>query len=260
MKQAIRALGWGANIFWIMLLFFAATIVYSASQLGFGFPEEPSTSTQNENLTLSLPFQVSNGGFYDVSNLNVTTQVNDENGSFISNSFTLVQLIPRGSNVSVTHNISISLDKMTTENLSYLLFNDSVFNVDVALKMNFANAIPCAVSTNFSLPWGAPISDLTIGNILIASPINTTHISVNVPLGFENHSVFGLNGTITLQLISGTNQLAGEGTVNFNTPSQSRYEDAVELATSGNPENIKEVRLFFETPLFRYGPVVIPLV
>ena len=253
MKQAVQALGWASNIFWIILLFFTVTVVYSAFQIRPGLGEEPSTSTLGGTMTFSLPFYLYNGGFYNISGLTITTLIRDENSALISDSSTPPQFIRRGTNVSITHRISISISQMTTETLSYLLFNDSIFNAEIGLKLNYAKAVPFKVSINRTMDWGAPLSNLTLGT---PTPTRTGAV---VPLSFENHSYFELNGTITLELVNIANQVVGEGNTNINVQPQSRYRTGVDVSISGDPTNIR-ARLYIQTSVFNYGPLVISLV
>lgn len=253
MRQAIRALGWATYIFWIILIFFTVTAVYSAFQLKLGF-RQPEVSASDGTLTASFPFSIANGGLYDISNLNISTQVRDNLGSHISDSSTFVQLVARGSNVSITHGMSINISQMTAENLSYLLFNDSVFDVSFALKLDYANAVPFRVSTNFPMPWGAPLSNLTIDSIAV-SPYNTD-FKATVSVSFENHSPFSLDGNMRLDLVNGTGGLLGSGTASI--PPQGGNVP-LEIIVS-DPSNIKEARLYFTTSVFSYGPVVFSLV
>jgi len=253
MRQAIRALGWATNVFWIILLFLTVTAVYSAFQISPEFGPYAMTA-YNGTVTASLPFYIDNGGFYDISNLNLTTRIKDNRGTPISDSSTFVQLIPRGSNASVTHNMSMSISQMTTENLSYLLFNDSTFYVDIALKLNYANAVPFKISTNSTMPWGAPLSNLTLDRP------NPTPMGAIVPLSFENHSFFELNGTMRLEIVDNTDHVVGQTVAVLNVQPQSSYGPGVYVSISGDPRNIRKARLTFQTTVFSYGPMVIPLV
>jgi len=253
MRQAIRALGWATNIFWIILLFFTVTAVYSAFQIRPGFGQ-PYTNTSDGTMIASLPFYIDNGGFYDITNVNLTTLVKDNGGLPISGSSTFVRAIPRGSNVSVTHNMTISINQMTTESLSYLLFNDSNLEIDIALKLDYADAVPFKISTNSIVPWGAPLSNLTIGKVS-ASPYNATHFRVIVPVDFENHSPFSLDGTMRLELTDNNDHLLVSGRSSI--PAQGGSVP-IEVFVS-DPTSIRKVRLSFATSIFNYGPVVIPI-
>lgn len=258
MRQVIRALGWATNLFWIILLFFAATAMYSALQIRPGFGQ-PYTNTSNNAITISVPFYVDNRGFYDITNLNLTTLINDNNGLRVSCSSTNWPVIHPGNNVSITHNMSISLNQITAHELSHLLFNDSTLNVDVGLKLDYANAVPLKIHSNTTMYWGAPLANLAIGNMSV-SAYNTTHARITVPISFENHSSLELNGIMRLEIVDNMNKVVGTGSSNFNAPRQNRCDTTLSILVSGNPTNVREARLYFETSAFNYGPLVMPLV
>jgi len=257
MRQAIRALSWAIYIFWIILLFFALTAIYSVFQFAPGFGE-PYTNVSDESLTVSLPFYINNGGLYDISNLQLATHIRDDQGSAISNSSTLVPHIPRGSNVSATHTMSIDFGQMPADALPRLLFNDNALDVEFALRLNCASAVPWGISGNFSMPWGAPLSNLIIGAISLR-PLNTTHFTAAVPVSFENHSPMTLDGTMRLELADSYGRTLSYGTSILDVLSESNYSSVLELVVPASGA-IREARLFFDTSAFNYGPVVIPVV
>lgn len=258
MRQAVRALGWATAVFWILLLLFTITAVYSALQIRPTFGE-PSITASGGTLTVSLPFAFFNGGFYDVSKFNITTIVRDTRGSTLTASSTYVPILPKGENTSITHNMSLSIDQFTTSDLSSLLFNDSNLNVTASFKLTYARVFPLEVMANFSVPWGAPLANLTIGDVSV-TPFNSTHVQALVPLSFENHSYLNMTGTMRLDIVDNTGRVVGQGATSFNAPTGSRFQENVVVLLSGNPARIREARLYFETPFFSYGPVVIQLV
>jgi len=258
MKQATKALGWATSIFWIILLLFTVTAVYSAFQIRPSFGD-PSVSTSGDKLIVSLPFGLYNGGFYDISRFNITTVVSDSHGSEISSSSTFVATIFKGGNTSIIHNMTLNIGKMATSDLSFLLFNDSELNVTAILKLAYANAFPFEIAANISMPWGAPLANLAIGNISIA-PFNSTHVRALVPLSFENHSYLEMSGSARLEVVDSTGNVVGEGATMFYAPSENRFETNVGVLLSNSAAIIREVRLYFQTPFFTYGPVVILIV
>ncbi len=258
MKQASRALGWATSIFWIILLVFTVTAVYSAFQIRPSFGD-PSVSTSGDTLIVSLPFGLYNGGFYDISRFNFTTVISDNHGSEISNSSTLVATISKGENTSITHKMSLNIGQMATADLSFLLFNDSELNVTAILKLTYANAFPFEIAANISMPWGAPLANLAIGSMSVA-PFNSTHALALVPLSFENHSYLEMSGTARLEVVDSIGNVVGEGATMFYAPSENRFETSVGVFLSDSPATIAEVRLHFQTPFFTYGPVVVPIV
>jgi len=252
MKQAMRALSLAIYILWLVIAVFTLTVVYSAFQLGVSFDEEPRTMASGGTMTLLLPFSVENNGLYDISDLGITSIVQGSNGALVTNSSTLVSLISIGDKVNATHNISISLENMDSNSLSSLLFYDSEFKVDMSLALRYARVIPLKISTNFPMPWSAPIYNLTIGEP------SFTDSTIVLPTTFENHSLFNLTGTMRLELVNNMNQQVGFGITDLNAPSQSFYSKNVEVAVS-DPMSIKEARLYFDTSIFSYGPVVMPI-
>jgi len=251
MKQAIRALGWSIYVVCLVILVFTVTVVYSAFQLGVNFGEAQ-TSSSGGSMILSLPFSIENNGFYDISDLNITTLIHESNGAPLSNSTTVIGLISSGNKVDTMHNISISLEKMASASLSRLLFYDTNFNVDMSLALIYADVVPFKISTNFTIPWGAPLSNLTMGNPYFSGS------SLFVPIIFENHSFLNLTGTMRLELVNNLNQQVGLAVAPLNVPSHSVFNENVEVSVSG-PLTISEARLYFDTSFFSYGPVVIPI-
>lgn len=256
MKTVIRAISWATYIFWIIIIFFSITTVYSAVQVAQGFSfGEPQTTTADGTATLSLPLRIDNSGFYDIANLNLTTRVTDTSGSPISDSSTFAQLIPHGKSSMVTHNITLNVTSMNFSQLSNLLFTDTNLTMDTIVRLDYANVIPFALEANLSMPWGAPLSNLTLGHVSISGA------DVTVPISFENHSFFELNGTIQLAIVDNLGNVVGQGTSPHILASpQNYYSSNLSVTISGNPANIRTARLYFQTSVFNYGPVVISLV
>ena len=257
MRYAARALGWATKILWILIIVFSVTSVYSAMNVRIGFGESQ-VILSKRLVVISIPLFINNTGLYDLSELNITADVMDYNQSLLSTSTTFVPLIPRGSSVETTHNISISLDAITSQAQTYL-FNDTVFNVDISAKLNFAHAIPFQVSTNMTMPWEAPLYNFSTGQISY-NYLNLTHQEVIIPISFENHSpYFGVDGFIQVEIYNDNDELLGFSVSDLNVPSHSSYDGQVEMIvdvskiTGGG-----EAHFYFETSAFSFGPVVMP--
>lgn len=261
MKWAIRALSLAIYVVWLIVIMFTVTAVYSATQLGIDFSGEPQTSTSGGTMTLSVPFSINNKGFYDISDLNITTMIRESNGVFVSNSSTVVPLISSGRKIDATHNISISLNNMPSASLSRLLFNDTEFNVNMSLALNYAHVIPLKIATSLqNFTWGAPLYNLALGDIQSIELYNATHVRAIVPLSFENHSFFTLNGTVRTVIVNTLNQNVGGSTTQINVPPQTGFSTPLEVFVSTSYGSLKEAHVYFDfPPAFSYGPVVIPI-
>jgi len=257
MRQAIRALGWAIYILWLVIIVFTVTAVYSAFQLGLDFGDWQ-TSTSEGTVTLTLPFSVENNGFYDIYDLNVTTIVRENNEQLLSSSSTVVPLISSGNKINATHNISISFENMTSASLSRLLFYDADLDMEMSFALRYAGVIPLKIGRNFTAPWGAPLGNLTIGNVAV-NQYNSTHVRTTLPFSFENHSFFSLNGTVRTEIMNTLGQQVGGTTTLINVPPQTGYSTQFMVLIPLSGSGFKEARLYFDTSVFSYGPVVMPL-
>jgi hypothetical protein len=239
-------------------MLFSGTVVYSATQVGMDFQEGVQLSTSDGTLLMSIPFSISNNGLYDISELNITSIISAENETVVSSSHTFIERIRRGSSVNITHDIRVSLPDMLNKNLTYLLFNDANLTIGMLVSLRYADTIPLKISSNQTMPWRAPLYNLTIDKISPVSPDQ-----VNVFLSFENHAFFLLNGTLFMDLIDMAGNPVGSGTANVFAPPDDDYliEIPVQITVSAlDPSDIAEVHLRFEMNLFRLEePVVIPV-
>jgi hypothetical protein len=253
MRYVVRALGWATKILWIFLVAFSVTSVYSAMNVKIGFGE-PKIFLSNGSAIISLPLLVNNTGFYDLSELNLTAKTTNSDGSLVSSSTTFVPLIPRGTCIETANNISL-----TQDDIEYHLFKDTLFNVNMSLRLKFSQAIPFQVSMNTTVPWGAPLYNFSVGQISYDF-YNLTHQRVIVPLYFENHSpYFGLDGIMQLSIYNNRGELAGSEASDIDVPSQSIYDSQLELSVDISKITTNgELHFFFKTPITSFGPLVIP--
>jgi len=131
-------------------------------------------------------------------------------------------------------------------------------NITESVSLRVADFIPIQASTNFSVPWGAPLYDFAIGNPAY-SVINMTHFRVAVPLSFENHALFDIAGNVQINMYNSAHVRAGEGQTVIAAVQHSSFSDIVEFymrVADVTPSGSFEV--YLQTPLFNYGPMVIP--
>jgi len=255
MRQALRALGWATKVLLILIIIFCVTSAYSAFNLRMGLGEPQATCSEGI-LLVSFPFFVNNSGYYDLSDLNLTTQVMDQNGTILSYSATFVPLVARGSNIVIMHNVSINLDNT---NLTRLLFQDDNFEASMAIAMKFARTIPIEILMNKTMPWGAPFYNFSIGEITYS--FNGTHNLGVAPIIFENHSPFSnVAGTIQFEIYNDEGEKVGSCLKSLDVPSNSGYQDQIDFVVD-DPLKLTpsgQMYVFFETSMLSFGPVVIP--
>jgi hypothetical protein len=184
--------------------------------------------------------------------LNITTSIIDRDNKTVSTSTTIVPAIPSNNNIQRAHNITLNVKNLTTE-LPYLAFNDSIFDIYTFVALRFANVIPIQMSTNATMPWGAPLYNFSIGEI----SLDYAKKGITVPLSFENHAFFGINGTIRLEVYNSKNEQISTTEVIIEVPSGSKFEDFVEMNV--DPSKLThegQIHVFFETSVLSVGPII----
>jgi hypothetical protein len=252
MNIAIRMLTITTIILWIVILFFSVTAVYSVVNVGIKIGEVQMLPS-SKGIIFSLPFSIANNGYYELADLNLTTRVTDPNGTVLDLTETFVPSIPQGTTVNESHTIPIDLDTILSMDLLPLLLNDSSFNVEIFAGLNFARAVPVQLSTNITIPWGAPFAHLSVGSISV-SLYNSTHSEVAIPVSFENHAILDITGTLKLEFYSSSDEQIASVMTAISVPSQQSYADRIlvyarlqdvsKLTGSGN------IHMIFENPMF----------
>jgi len=252
MKIAIKILRIATIILLIIIIFFIVTATYSVAQLGLTIGAVQMLPS-SEGINFSLPFSITNNGYYELADLNLTTRVTDLNGTILDQSETLIPSIPKGTTKNATHTIPIDLDTIMSLDHVPLLLNDSSFELEIFAALNFARAIPIQVSMNATIPWGAPLSNFSLGRLSI-SPFNSTHGEATIPVSFENHAILDLTGTLKLEFYSDFQELIASGETAVNVPSKQSYDG--EITAYPRQEDISKltsrvnVHVILETPMF----------
>lgn len=252
MKIPTKMLSIATFIIWIIIVSFSITIVLSAMNLDINIGEIQ-MSPSSKGIKFQAPFSIDNKGYYDIADLNLTTRVTDLNGTILDLTETTIPSIPQGSTINESHTISIDLDTILSMDLIPLLVNDSSFNIEIFVGLNFARVIPTQLSTNITIPWGAPLAKFSVGNISFSS-YNQTHDESSIPISFENHAILDIQGRLHLDVYNENNEFIMSGESIINVPSQQSYNDKIKaypsiqnsLKFTGNGR----IRIIFETPMF----------
>jgi len=252
MKIALKVLRLVTILLLIIIVFFVITAVYSVTQLGLNVGEVQMLPS-GEGINFSLPFSISNNGFYELADLNVTTRVKSLDEILLDRSETLIPSIPKGTTVNSTHKITLDLETIMSIDYVPLLLNDSVFEVELFAALNFARAIPIQVSTKTTIPWGAPLSQFSVGRPSI-STFNSTHGEATIPVSFANHAVLDLTGKLKLDFLSFSREVIAFGGTTINVPSGASYIGEIHVyPTQQDVSKLTgeiDVRVIFETPMF----------
>ena len=257
MRIAIRLIGIATSFFWIFLIIFSVSAMYSMKDMGFEFGEPRVSLAEGNQVVFSLPITVTNRGLYNLADFNISTLVTDENGSSLARASTFIPTIRRGESVNTTHDININITDLLSTHQSFL-FDDAELQARETIGVRAAELIPVQASANVSLPWGAPLYNFTLGAPTFTS-YNATHLRAVVPVSFVNHAPFDIVGAAHVDMYDGGGSLAGESELGILAFQDSPFSGSLELvvplemsAASGRFE------VFFITPFFESEPLVIP--
>jgi hypothetical protein len=257
MRIPIRMIGLATTFFWIFLIAFAVTAVYSLKDVQFDFGQPQTGTTADNRLFFTMPIRIFNGGLYNIGNFNVTSQVMRTDGAIIASGTTFVPVIRKGEEISTSHMVTASINDLLQSSQNYL-FNDAELRIDESVGMSVAEMIPVQASTNFSMPWGAPLYGFALGTPAY-SMYNATHLRVVVPVSFENHSFFDLAGTIQSRMFNSTGAFVGDGQTPITARQTSSYNGNIELRIGAQGlTQSGSFEVSFLSPILNYGPWVIP--
>jgi len=257
MRVAIRALGIASAVFWVFLIIFGVFAVLSMPNFQMSFGEMQTGIISGNEVELLLPISVANKGFLSVGDFNVSTRIVDEQGLTLAAGQTFIPEIGAGETVNATHQVSLGLNEFLADHAGMIL-NDSELRVEEMVGMKVAQIVPVRASSNVSIPWGAPLYNFAVGAPeLSLSGLNYSRIVV--PISFENHAFFSLNGTLHVRVYNSSNLLVGVGQSPVDVQQNSVYKEKLGIDVStGNATLTGHIEVFLETSVFSYGPVVIP--
>jgi hypothetical protein len=250
-------IGITTTFFWIFLIAFFVSAVSSVKDLHIDFDEPQMNVTADNKIVFSLPLTIINNGFYNLGDFNLTTQISDAESFIIASGMSFIPVINKDEAATVTHNVTIDFNELLQHN-RHFLFNDTELKIYEMVGMKIAEMIPIQASTNYSMPWGAPLYNFALGQPQYLAA-NSTHLRVNLSISFENHAFFDLAGNIKIQMYNNVSLLLGEGQIFMDVPQQSSYNGFVEfyVLRSEITDN-GHFKVSILTPLFNYENWVIP--
>lgn len=255
MKIPVRMISIISIIFWVFLIGFFVSAVYSIKDLQFDLGEPKMSTTPDNKIIFSLPVNIVNNGYYNIDLFNVSTGIADKEGTMIAQGSSIIPLIKRDENITINHNVT--LDFYNLENYEEYLFQDIELKLFESVSMRIAEAIPVKASINHSMLWGAPLHNLSLGEAEYIVH-NQTHLKVIIPMTFENHAFFDLSGSVQTDAYNNNDILCGEGQTILEAEQNTSYHGTLDLyiLTTEITEDVY-FEVYFQTSLFNYGPLVI---
>ncbi|MGB9741274.1 MAG: hypothetical protein ACP5IM_04890 [Candidatus Bathyarchaeia archaeon] len=255
MKVAIRMVTIAAALFWILLLAFTVSAVYSFVKdvhFSFGEMQMPTTLTKENEMVLSVPITVENMGLFNIGFFNVTTEISDMKGLTITRGNTFIPTINRKTAITINHNITVNITDLFQKSSTFT-FNDTTLILYEAVSMSIAETVPFRASTNITIPWGAPLYNLSLGEPEYIA-VNRTHTLIKIPVNFENHAFFDITGNLTIRIYNSENTLVKQEQITIEAPSHTIYSKYAEFYVKNTEiPSSGRFEVYLQTSIFTFN-------
>jgi hypothetical protein len=200
LARALRRL---AILWFVVVAVFLASVAYSGSQLrpeNESGPNTPPTVSGNDTITLTGSLNVSNGGWYPLTNVELFTEVDNPNGTILASGGSPVVTISAGGTTQVPFTITLALDSRAAAR--DLLTQDATLPSITWANATYADLFHVQVVVPQNVTWGAPLFGL---NVSAGTPVAESNGTAGVPLTitFADHASFPVDGRAVYTLRSG---------------------------------------------------------
>jgi hypothetical protein len=192
-----------AIVWFVVVAVFLATVAYSGAQLrpeNESGPNTPPVVNGNDTVTLTGSLNVSNGGWYPLTDLHLFTIVSTPNGTLLASGGSPVLTVAAGGVTPVPFTITIALDAKSEARS--LLTHDAVLPSTTWANATYVGLFHVEVVVPQNVNWGAPLYGL---NVSAGMPTLLANGTAAVPLAvtFADHANFPVDGRAVYTLRSG---------------------------------------------------------
>jgi hypothetical protein len=186
----------------------------------------------NGTAMVSSTVNLSNPGYFAISDLSVGIQVRSATGALIGVGGASAVTIPARGTGSISVSLWIPLGGSTNS----LVTQDAQLAYQIWINASDASLFTLHISSLSNDTWNAPMSGL---NATAGAPVVNPNGTVSVPvtLSFANHAGFTDVGTATFTILSASGATCGGGSLAVNAPGGSNFDQttSVLLAAGCNP-------------------------
>jgi hypothetical protein len=197
-----RLFRWISIVWLVVVIVFLATVAYSGAQLrpqNESGPNTPPTVSGNDTITLTGALNVSNPGWYPLTDVQLFTLVENPNGSFLASGGSPVVTVAAGGTTQVPFTISLGLGDRPEART--LLTHDAILPSITWANATYVGLFHVQVVVPQNVSWGAPLYGL---NVSAGTPTFASNGTAAVPLTitFGDHSRFPVDGQAVYTLRS----------------------------------------------------------
>lgn len=242
MRHTIKALGLIIAVLCVAALILPVTILFSTMKLLEGNNlgiQQPTINFSDGNFSIFIPYYINNTGFYDLSEINITIQLEMTSEKILKASSFLPNA-PAGRKTDSSINFHFDIEELVSK-CSELLTHDAELNSNVSIRLRVAYAITFETIARFMLPWGAPFYNLSVYYI----SYNGTHATFSI--SFDNHAQYSIRGLLKTEIYNSNNTLIGYDLLYVDASSGGHFEELLKVEVdpaSMTPSGV--IKLYFE--------------
>lgn len=196
---------------------------------------------------------LSNDGFFTVNNFQLREVLTMPSGEVLDRTSSPAVSIPAGTSQTISPSPPLSFS-FSQPAAAKLLTKDTNLSLIFGINASYANLFTFSIQVPSNYSWGAPFADY----VTTVSPMNSSGGSPNVKVtvSFQNDASFPIAGTLTINLLSPSDQQCGSTTLSVGPlengqGGQSSFNQTtgpVTLASGCNPHGGGEVEASFASP------------
>lgn len=237
-----RALAIASAACTLALAFLVVSLLISSLQVRWSVGQAR-TSYEGGVLTVSLPINVSNAGYYDLTWLSIHTVVLDSRGPLL-NATSTIPAVKSGGVACFEHNISVDLASFFAARNDYL-FNSATLEMVERISLTVGGLIPVSLTMNHSATWGAPLEGFNVAVPEVIA-LNSTHVEVHSSVSFFNAAQFPVEGVLVLTAYNGTQPISSVS-YQISVPSEHSFNEEISITIPALPARFT---VGLVTPLF----------
>ena len=234
LRTLIRGLGILSILLTLVAVALTVTLLYTAalisSNMMFG---EPSFEVAGSKVDLEIPITLTNKGMFAISSFGLTIKTAALDGSSLGEGTSGPVSIAAGQSTTILHKINIDFANLSPQTLNQMLTEDGSLSFGVDVSANIAPFIETDLSSAGTMPWGAPMKDLALGEPSVEGQVNQTHVTLSIPIGFRNNSPFlDFTGLVQIDLFDASGGFVGSGSIPLNVQPNTNFDDMIRVTVS----------------------------
>lgn len=229
--KASRAVGILSVVFIVAGLALMAAPLLSLEGISVQLPQ---SFTANGMASFTVPVTVANHGPLPLDGLALSFNVYEQNGTLMGTGGSPPTDVQAGSSAPINVQVLLVESKLLGQG-EYLMTESQNLTAEIQVSLRLLNIMPVTVTTSTAIPWGAPLSGLTVGQPAIVQ-VSEENITLGYPISFTDESSFlPVQGDLTVAVYNGSARIGG-GDLSLNVPPGQSAAGLRALVTLQDPQ------------------------